>query len=191
VRAAAQVDEIALAVKSNRLFGGDVLDDLRLVFLAHATKQLDRLVTVPDLARDFLVALHDLLHALRDRLEIILGKWFVSREVVIEAVLDRGPYRHLGLRPEFLYGLGQHMRRIVAQQLEPILGISLDDLDGCIVFDRSGQVPELAVDPDRDRLLCQALRYVTRDLGSGDRIIEFPFGSVWQLYGWHLGLEAA
>ncbi len=115
MRAAAQVDEAALAVKSNRLFGGDILDDLRLVFLAHATKQLDRLVAVPDLACDLLVTLHDLLHALRDRLEIILGEWFVSREVVIETVLDRGAYCHLGLRPEFLYGLGQHMRRIVAQ----------------------------------------------------------------------------
>ena len=44
VRAAAQVNEVALAVERQVLFSGNVLDNADLIFLAHLIKQFDRLV---------------------------------------------------------------------------------------------------------------------------------------------------
>src|SRR5690606_19082664 len=55
VRAAAQVDEVALPVQADRLVARDRCDDLRLVVLAQAAEELDRAVALPDLADDRLV----------------------------------------------------------------------------------------------------------------------------------------
>jgi len=60
VRADAKVEEIALAVNRDHLVFRQVADDLGLVGLALAFEQADRLVAVPHLADQRLVALDDL-----------------------------------------------------------------------------------------------------------------------------------
>src|SRR5690606_14482335 len=97
VRAPAQVDEVALPVQADRLIARDAGDDLGLVVLADAAKELDRAIAIPDLAHDRLVALDDLAHALLDALEILRRERLVAGEIVVEAVLDRRADRDLRL----------------------------------------------------------------------------------------------
>src|SRR5204863_2650931 len=58
MRPDAQIDEIALAVDADLLGRWDLADIFGLVALADAGEELDRSVTVPDLAGDLLVAAH-------------------------------------------------------------------------------------------------------------------------------------
>jgi hypothetical protein len=50
MRAATEIDEIALPVQRNRLVGRNVGDDLRLVLLAHLAEEGDRFITRHDRA---------------------------------------------------------------------------------------------------------------------------------------------
>ena len=129
VRAAAQIDEAALAVQRDRLAGRDAADDLGLVALALLQEELDGGVAIPDLAHDLLVARDDFVHALLDALEILRRERRAAREVVVEAVLDGRADRHLRLGIELLDGLGHDVRRVVAQQLEPVGRRPRHDLD--------------------------------------------------------------
>ena len=104
MRAAAQIDKVALPIKRQGFIRRNIFDDLGFVFLPQVAKEFNRVITCPDLACDHFVALYDLEHALRDDLEVFFGKRFLAREVVIKAVLDGRPDRYLGIWPEFLYG---------------------------------------------------------------------------------------
>ena len=98
VRAAAQIDEIALAIQRDRLVGGDAANDLGLVDLALLQEEVDGGVAVPDFAHDLLVARDDLVHPLLDAREVFRRERRGACEVVVEAVLDGGADRDLGFR---------------------------------------------------------------------------------------------
>ena len=163
VRAAAQIDERALAVQRDRLAGRDSADDLGFVALALLQEELDGRVAIPDLAHDLLVARHDLVHALLDALEILGRERLAAREIVVEAVLDRGADRHLRFRIELLDGFRHDVRRVVAQELEPVRGRARHDLDARVVLDRQRQVLERAVYSDRHGVALEARADAARD----------------------------
>jgi hypothetical protein len=135
VRPAAEVDESALLVDADRLVGGQVADDLRLVQLAKALEIGDRSVAVPDLARDRLVAGDDLGHPRLDLFQILGGKRLGPCEVVIEPVLDRRADRDLGIGIELLDRLGHDMGGVVAQQFQRVVVLGGDDRDLGILRD--------------------------------------------------------
>ena len=67
-------------------------------------------------------------------------------EVVVEAVLDRRPDRHLGPGVELLHRLGHHVGGVVADQLQR-LGVAVgEDRDLGSVGERRREVAQLAVD---------------------------------------------
>ena len=148
MRSAAEIDEFALPIESYRLSLGDPANDLGFVDLARLAKEVDGLAPVPDLALDGLVPIDDLAHARLDPLEVLGCKGRFAREVVIEAVRNRRADRHLRFRVQLLDGLGHDVRGIVAQQVEPELGVASHDLDLGVVLDCPCQVAKLAVHAD-------------------------------------------
>ena len=90
VGAAAEIEPLALAVDGERLVGGDVADDLDLVFLADAVEDLDGLVARPFLAADRQIARHDLRHLLLDAAEVVVAERPIGGEVIVEATCVPG-----------------------------------------------------------------------------------------------------
>jgi len=99
VRPAAEIEPIALGIELQVLVGGDRVDQLDLERLAFLLEQAFRLVAAHDGFGERPVARDDLAHALLDRREILGRERLVAEEVVIEAVLDHRPDRHLRPRP--------------------------------------------------------------------------------------------
>ena len=180
VGAAAEIDPLALAVQGDRLVARDARDDLRLVFLAPVAEEPDRFVAIPLLARDRLVAIHDLAHPGLDPLEILRGEGLLAREVVVETVLDRRSDGDLRLRVELLHRFGKNVGRIVAQQLQRFLGIPRDDGDGGVGLDGGGEVTQDAVHLDRQRRPGQSLADARGDVGPAHRAVELPGRAVGQ-----------
>ena len=178
MRAAAEVDEIALAVERDRLAGRDRRDDLGLVNLPLLAEELDRAVAIPNLALDRLVPRNDLVHPLLDLLEVLRREGLTPSEVVVEAVFDRGADRHLRLGVELLDGFGHHVRSVVAQQLEAVGRRARDDLDARVAVDRPREVAELAVDADGYRVALESRADRERDGAAVDGIGESPGGPV-------------
>jgi hypothetical protein len=119
VRSAAEIDPVALAVERDRLVGRNRGDDLRLVLLADRLEEPDRLIPAHDFSFNRKIFLHDLGHPLLDRAEVLGREGTLVREVVVEAVLDHRPDRHLRPGEELLHCLRHQVRGRVAQDVEP------------------------------------------------------------------------
>ena len=156
-----------------------------LVAFAARLEERDRLLAVPFLALERIVACDDLAHLCLDRGKILGAEGFVAREVVVEAVLDRRPDRHLRAGVEGLHRLGQHMRRIVADHLQRIRIAPCDEHHRCVVIDRPRQVGRLAVQLHRQRRARQARADGGSDVGARDCPIKAANGAVGQGYGGH------
>ncbi len=103
------------------LGGGDeVVDQLDLVVLALGEEALARLRDGHVLALERLGGLDVRAHALFDLREVRLGERGAvgELEVVVEAVLDRRPDRDLDAGVELHDRRGEHVRGVVADQLE-------------------------------------------------------------------------
>ena len=98
VRAAAQVDELALPVEREDFVFGDALDDLGLVGFAHLAEQTHRVVARYLLADDRQILFDDCRHLGFDPLQILRRERPLVREVVIEPVFDDRPDRDLHAR---------------------------------------------------------------------------------------------
>ncbi len=149
VRAAADIEPVALAIDGDRLaFGDDVLDDLDLVVLAQPPKTRlasSRSQTSRTMGRSRLT-----ISCMRVSiaLQIVRGEGLGAGEVVVEAVLDRRADGHLGARIELLDRLRHDMRGVVAQQLKRrFLVLAGDDGQRGIPIDQMGGIDELAIDP--------------------------------------------
>lgn len=114
---------------------------LQSLFLGHGT------------AAEGLGGLDDALHALLDVLEVVRGEGLVDLEVVVEAVLDDGADAELGVRVDFLHGLGHDVGGRVTHDCEAVFGVEGDGVDGVAIVQRRVQVTVLAVDLDRDDVL--------------------------------------
>ena len=180
MRAPAEIDPLALAIHGDRLAARNGLDELRLVLLAPVAVEPDRFVAVPHLARDGLVAVDDLAHADFHAFQILGSEGLLAREVVVEPVLDGRPDGDLRLGPELLDRLGEHVGRVVAQQLQRLLGIPGHDGDGRIRLDGGGEVTHRAVDPDCERRPGESLADARGDVCPGHRSVEVPGRAVGQ-----------
>ncbi len=187
VRAAAQVDPVALPVQRDGLAARQVADELDLVVLALLLEQRDRLVAGGDDALETRVPRDDLAHPRLDGGEILGGEGLVAGEVVVEAVLDRRADGHLRAGEQRLHRLGQHMGGVVADQVQRLGVAAGDEADGGIGLDRAREVLDRAIDLHGQRRLGQARADRLRDLGARDRPIEGPHGSVGQGDRGHCG----
>ena len=178
VRPAAQIDEPSLAIHRDRVALGDALDDLRLVRLADAAEEPRRLGAIPRLASHGLVAGHDLPHSFLDSLEVVGGERLVAGEVVVEAVLDGGPDGDLRLGMKLLDRLGEDVRRVVAQEVEPVGLGSGDDGGAGIRLDDGGEIAQLPVQPHGDRVAGKPLADGLGKLEPGHRPVELADGPV-------------
>src|ERR1051325_3393337 len=110
MRAAAEIEPLALAIHGQSLIAGDALDDLDLVLLADLVEHAHGLVARPLLAAYREIARHDLGHLLLDAAEVGVAEGAVGGEVVVEAVLDDRADRDLSPGKELLHGHGHGVR---------------------------------------------------------------------------------
>ena len=118
VRAAAQVPVVAALVEGNRLAVGDVRQALDLVLLAAAFEKRLRLAARHFDALERVVRGGDFSHFLLDRREILFAEAVRQVEVVVEAVVGRGPDVELDVGEQLAYGVCHDVRRAVAQGLD-------------------------------------------------------------------------
>src|SRR5262249_1773334 len=146
VRAAAEVRELALRVERDVSFGR--VDELDLVLLALLGEELLRLLGRDLFARP-LTALVELPLDLRlDRLERLFADRLRELEVVVEAVLDRRADRDLRPRVEPAHGLGEEVRRRMAQDVKRVGIVRVarrQDLDRLPVLERQANILDAAV----------------------------------------------
>ena len=200
VRPAAEVEELAVAIQADGLHAlvlDQVLDQLHLVGLILLEVALDRLAHGDLGALERLAGLDVLAHLGLDALEVALvdGDAVGELEVVVEAVGDRRADRHLGARIELQHRLGEHVRDVVAQQLQrvAVAGLGGDDLDRLAVHQRQRQVPDPAVVVRRPVALLRAVAVehadghrgpgeagadVGGEVGSGGAVGQFTDGAV-------------
>ena len=124
------------------------------------------------IALDYLVARPDLGHTRLDLFEIGGREGLAAGEVVIEAVLDGGADGHLDVGVELLDRLRQEVRGVVAQDLERVLIACSDHTHGRVVFDRSGEIAQLAIDFDQKRRLGESGADGGREGGAGHGGVE-------------------
>ncbi len=127
-------------------------DELDLELLAPGLEEADGLFLVQDAAADGHVRFDGCLHLLLDGLEVLGRERALPQEVVVEAVLHRGPDAGLGLRIELEDGVGQEVGGAVAQDLEGFGRSREDEGDLRVGVERDGEVDEPVADPCRDRL---------------------------------------
>ena len=178
VRAAAKVDEIALAVQRDVLARRDRGDDLGLVVLADALEEVHCLVARPHLAMHGNLALRDLAHALLDRLQVLGGEGALVREVVVEAVVDHRPDRHLGVGKELLHRVREQVGGGVADDFEAFGILVGDDGEIRVRFEAMREIDQLPVGATGDRRLGETGADRGCDLGNGHRMIEAAHGTI-------------
>src|SRR5207302_9716087 len=97
VRASAQVEKFARVIDADRVALDLVSDQLELVVLPPFGELLDGLVARKGLLYERPVLVSDAAHARLDRGQVRLRDRPGEREVVVEAVLDRGTNAVLGI----------------------------------------------------------------------------------------------
>src|SRR5207245_10299048 len=112
-----EVDEVALPVErdARRL---DPLEDLHLERLPARAEEADRLLARHLLPLERIRGLRDLPHDLFDLHEVVRCERLGFREVVVEAVLDRGTDRDAHGREQALHRLSHDVRGRMAQSGE-------------------------------------------------------------------------
>ena len=122
MRAAAEIEPLALLVDLQILVFRNGIDQLDLEVLALLAEELLGLLAAPDLLRERRVLGDDLAHLLFDLAEIVGLERLRLGEVVVEAVLDHRADRHLRAGPQRLHGFGHDVRGVVPDQLERFRG---------------------------------------------------------------------
>ncbi len=174
VRAAAEIEPVALLVDLDLLILRDRVDQLDLEQLALVAEHLLGLVARPHLLGEGFVARDDLAHLLLDGVEVFRRERLVAEEVVIEAVLDHRADGDLGAGPERLHRFGQHMRGVVPDQLQRARVVAGEELDLGVALDRIGEVGDRAVERHRDRALGERGRDALGDVETGDALGILP-----------------
>ena len=189
VRTRAEIDELSLPVDADLLVLRDLLDPFRLVLLADRLEEAHGVVARPDLARDRLVAVDDLVHALLELREILGREGMITGKIVVEPRLRRGTEGHLDVREQFLGGFRHRVRGVVAQQLQSFRRGARDDCNLGVAVDDRREVFLGAVDLERQRRLGQAGTDCLGELRSRDRARKLAHGAVGQSDGeWRGGI---
>ena len=172
VRAAAQVGEGPVRVQRDgvdALVADQVLDQLHLVGLVLGPEARDRGAGADVLARERLARLDVLAHLGLERGQVVLGHAHAVREleVVVEAVLDRRADRDARAGIEVEHRRREHVRGVVADQLERLGRALGHDLDPLPVGERTREVADVAVDLDGERGAREAGADRGRQVGAG------------------------
>ncbi len=178
MRAAAEIEPVALLVDLDGLVGRDRIDQFDLEHFAVVAEHLLGLLARPDLLGEGFVARDDLAHFLFDRGEVFRRERLVAEEVVIEAVLDHRADRDLRARPQRLHGFGQHVRGVVPDQLQCAGIVAGDEFDFGVALDWIGEIDDHAIERHRHRALGQRRRNALGDIEAGDVLGEFAFRAV-------------
>ena len=178
MRAAAEVEPVALEIDLDRLVAGNGVDQFDLEGLALVAEHLLGLLAVPHFLGEGFVARDDLAHLLFDRRKIFRRERLVAEEVVIEAVLDHRADGDLRARPQRLHGFGQHMRGVMPDQFQRARIVAVDQFDLRIVRDRIVEIGDHAVQRHRHRALGQRRRDALGDVETGDVLGIFALRAV-------------
>ena len=174
VRAAAEIEPVALLVDLDLLVGRNGVDQLDLEILALVAEDFLGLLARPDFLGEGFVARDDLLHLLFDDGQIFQRERLVAEEVVIEAVLDHRADGDLRARPQRLHRFGQHVRGVVPDQLQRARVVAGDEFDLGVAFDRVGEVGERAVERHRHGAFGQRGRNALGDVEPGGALGVVP-----------------
>ena len=188
MRAAAQIEPVALLVDLELLVFRNGVDQLDLERFALVAKHLLGLVARPHFLGERFVARDDLAHLLLDGYEIFRRERLVAEEVVIEAVVDHRADGHLRAGPQRLHGFREHMRGVMANQLERTRILAGQKLDLGVVVDRIGEIGDLAVERHRHRALGERRRNALGDVETGGVCGIFPTRAVGKGQGDHYSL---
>ena len=181
MRTPAQVDELALAVEAHFLVGGQLADDFGLEFLAFLQEKRHGFIAIPDFTPNFLIAAHNVLHALFNGFQVIRCERGVPVEVIIEAVGNGRANGHLGIREQLLYGFGHDMGGIVANQLQGLVGLPCDDFHRGAVVDGQIDVDQVAVGFGGQGLFGEFFADTSGDLEGGGRLLKLHACPIGQL----------
>ena len=195
VRAAAEVDELAVPEQGDRLALRDVVQALQLQLLAHAGEQLPRLLAADLDPFDLVLLGEDLPHLRLDRSEVVRHEGAREAEVVLVLLRVIAPADvDLGPRPQPLYRVREHVLRGVAQEDPGLLVLRGEQPEPARRLDRRAQVDEPAVQLGADRRLRQArsdrARHVQRG-GPGRHAAHRSVGQRQVEHRWFQGGGAA
>jgi hypothetical protein len=170
VRAAAQVDEVAVAVGRDHLALGQVGDALELERVV--AEHLARLVARHLAPLEGELLLRDAAHLGLERREVLGRERLRDLEVVVEAVVDGRAEADLRVGAQAAHGRGERVRARVAQHGER-LGVALGEhAERAAAPQRRHEVLHLAVDAHRDGRAQQPLAdrrdHVARQRARGD-----------------------
>ena len=180
VRAATKVDEIPLAVKGNLLFGGNGGNQFRLVFFAQTEKKFHGVIALPDLAGHRNIAFGEFAHAFFDGGQIFRREGTCVSKIVIEAVFDDRPNRHLRVRVKFLDRISQQVRRRMPDDFQPLGILVGNDGKRRIRLDGKRRVHQHPIHLARQRSLGKPRAYARRNLGNGNRGRKGTNGTIGQ-----------
>ena len=190
----AKVNEIALAVKRYVLIGRNGSNQFCLVAFALPFEKFHGIITRPDFTSDWNVFLGQLSHALFDSGKIIRRKRARVSKVVIEAIFNRRPNGYLGIRIKFFNGIGQQMRRGVADQVQPFRVFIGNDGERAICFDQIAGVDQLVTVFGTYSAAQGSAGKAGTNTGSNvqhrNRLGIVTLGTVRQGNDWHLGLAS-
>ncbi len=178
MRAAAEVQPLALAVDGDGLVRGQVADELGLEALALGLEQSDGILAGQNFAGKGRIGGDDLAHLGLDGGEVVGGEGLVAGEVVIEPVLDGRADGDLRARVERLHSLRQHMRRVVADEFQRGFVLAGDEFDGGIIRDFARHILFRAVDDHGQRRAGEAGTDGGGDFRARHRALEFSFRTV-------------
>ena len=178
VRAAAEIEPVALLVNFDRLVFRNGVDQLDLEILAHVAEGFLGLLARPDFLGEGSVARDDLLHLLLDDGQVFQRERLVAGEVVIKAVLDHRADGDLRARPQRLHGFRHNVRGVVPDQLQRARVVARDEFDLGVALDRVGEVGDRAVERHRHGALGQRGRNALGDIEPGGALGVVPARAV-------------
>ena len=174
VRAAAQVEPVALLVDLQRLVFRDCVNQLDLEVLALVAEHLLGFLARPFFLGEGFVARDDLAHFLFDDWQVFRHEGFVAREVIIEAVLDHRTDGDLRAGPQILHRFGENVCGVMPDQFQRARVVAVDEFDFGVGVDRIGEVDDLAVERHRDGAFGQRGRDALGDIKAGDVVRIVP-----------------
>ena len=182
MRAATEVEPLALPIDGQRLIAGDGLDDLDLVVLAHFSEGLDGLFASPFFTTYRDVAPGNLGHLLFDAAEVVVGEGSVGGEVIEEAVLDHRPDGDLGPGKQILNGVSHQVSGGVADGVDARFALRRDDLDLRAVENGRVHINDFPVDLAGECCLRQPPADGCSHVGDGGALRHLFHASVRELY---------
>ncbi len=143
VRAAAEVDELAVAIEAHLFAGrGELRDEVGLHEVAIPRKFFEGLLARLVLTDERLVAGDDLGHFFLDGVEILRREGFFPVKVVEETRIGGGAVAELGLREELEDGRGEDVCGRVADHFESFRIVLLHKFKACVGRERCGEIDQ-------------------------------------------------